>query len=327
MTEHSAKHLVVGGGIIGCSIAYHLARAGEPDVVLLEKSSLTDGATWHAAGLVGQLRSSRNTTRMLQKSVALYDRLESETGMACDWKKVGSLRLAASRDRMLEARRLVTMARSFGLEMHVVTPSEAQELFPAIDTKGLEGAAFIPVRRPRGSGQPVPVHRGRGPSVRRPVAAGGDGSRLRGCARSDHQGPDLRWRVRGRHRHARGRHVEPGARTEARRADSGVRGRASVRRYRADPRISRRPADTQGSRSARLLQAGSRRSPAVRRLRGQHGSVRRRRDSGRLRQAALARRPRSIRASGSLRRRGDAGRQRGGDSPGDQRTDSVLRRR
>ena len=144
MANHSAKHLVIGGGIIGCSVAYHLARAGEPDVVLLEKSSLSDGATWHAAGLVGQLRSSRNTTRMLRKSVALYDRLESETGMACDWKQVGSLRLAASRDRMLETRRLATMARSFGLEMHIVTPSEAKDLFPYIETRGLEGAAFIP---------------------------------------------------------------------------------------------------------------------------------------------------------------------------------------
>lgn len=144
MTDHSAKHLIIGGGIIGCSIAYHLARAGEPDVVLLEKTALTEGATWHAAGLVGQLRSSRNTTRMLQKSVALYDRLEAETGLAFDWKKVGSLRLAASRDRMLEARRLATMARSFGLEMNIISPDEAKDLFPYIETAGLEGAAFIP---------------------------------------------------------------------------------------------------------------------------------------------------------------------------------------
>jgi len=144
MTDHSAKHLIIGGGIIGCSIAYHLARAGEPDVVLVEKTALTEGATWHAAGLVGQLRSSRNTTRMLQKSVALYDRLEAETGQAFDWKKVGSLRLAASRDRMLEARRLATMARSFGLEMNIISPAEAKDLFPYIEITGLEGAAFIP---------------------------------------------------------------------------------------------------------------------------------------------------------------------------------------
>jgi len=144
MADHVAKHLILGGGIIGCSIAYHLAKSGEKDVVLLEKSALTEGATWHAAGLVGQLRSSRNTTRMLQKSVQMYDGLEAETGMACDWKKVGSLRLAASPDRMLETKRLATMARSFGLEMNILTPDEAKDLFPYIESKGLEGAAFIP---------------------------------------------------------------------------------------------------------------------------------------------------------------------------------------
>jgi len=144
MTEYSAKHLIIGGGIIGCSIAYHLARAGEKDVVLLEKAALTEGATWHAAGLVGQLRTSRNTTRMLQRSVKMYDGLEAETGLSCDWKKTGSLRLAASDDRMLENRRLATMARSFGLEMNIVSPDEAQALFPYIDTAGLKGAAFIP---------------------------------------------------------------------------------------------------------------------------------------------------------------------------------------
>ena len=144
MADHSAKHLIIGGGIIGCSIAYHLARRGEKDVVLLEKAALTEGATWHAAGLVGQLRSSRNTTRMLQRSVAMYEGLQAETGLACDWKQTGSLRLCASRDRMLEARRLTTMARSFGLEMQMVTPAEAQELFPYIATEGLQGAAFIP---------------------------------------------------------------------------------------------------------------------------------------------------------------------------------------
>jgi 4-methylaminobutanoate oxidase (formaldehyde-forming) len=144
MEKHAVKHLIIGGGIIGCSIAYHLARAGEKDIVLLEKSALTDGATWHAAGLVGQLRSSRNTTRMLQKSVELYDRITAETGLETDWRKVGSLRLAASPDRMMEARRLATMARSFGLEMQVISPREAYDLFPLIDTRGLEGAAYIP---------------------------------------------------------------------------------------------------------------------------------------------------------------------------------------
>ncbi|HHN72576.1 MAG TPA: FAD-dependent oxidoreductase, partial [Thermopetrobacter sp.] len=144
MAQHAAKHLIIGGGIIGCSIAYHLARRGERDVVLLERAALTEGATWHAAGLVGQLRSSRNTTRMLMQSVAMYARLEAETGLACDWKQTGSLRLCASRDRLLETRRLATMARSFGLEMQMISPAEAQALFPYISTEGLTGAAFIP---------------------------------------------------------------------------------------------------------------------------------------------------------------------------------------
>lgn len=144
MTQNAAKHLIIGGGIIGCSIAYHLTRMGEKDVVLLERANLTEGATWHAAGLVGQLRSSRNTTRMLQKSVAMYDRLQNEDGLQFDWKKTGSLRLAATRDRMLEAQKLATMARSFDLEMQIISPSQAKDLFPLIDSTGLEGAAFIP---------------------------------------------------------------------------------------------------------------------------------------------------------------------------------------
>ena len=144
MARHSARHLIIGGGIIGCSIAYHLTRMGEKEVVLVERAGLTEGATWHAAGLVGQLRSSRNTTRMLRKSVEMYDRLQNEEGLQFDWKKTGSLRLAATRDRMLEARRLATMARSFGLEMSIISPSEAKALFPLIDETGLEGAAYIP---------------------------------------------------------------------------------------------------------------------------------------------------------------------------------------
>ena len=144
MARHAAKHLIIGGGILGCSIAYHLTRRGEKDVVLLERAGLTEGATWHAAGLVGQLRSSRNTTRMLKKSVEMYDRLQNEEGMQFDWKKTGSLRLAATAERMLEAKRLATMARSFDLEMHIISPEEAKELFPLIEAKGLHGAAYIP---------------------------------------------------------------------------------------------------------------------------------------------------------------------------------------
>ena len=143
-TRTHAEIVIVGGGIIGCSIAYHLTRMGKQDVVILEKSGVTHGATWHAAGLVGQLRSSRNVTRMLQRSVELYDRLEQETGQAIDWKKVGSLRLACSPERLLEVKRAATMAKSFGLEMHLISPAEAQKLFPLMTTTDVIAAAYLP---------------------------------------------------------------------------------------------------------------------------------------------------------------------------------------
>ncbi|MGE0118378.1 MAG: FAD-dependent oxidoreductase [Dongiaceae bacterium] len=139
-----AEIVIIGGGIIGCSIAYHLARSGKKDVLLLEKSGLTHGATWHAAGLVGQLRSSRNLTRMLQRSVALYDRLEAETGQATDWRKVGSLRLASSPDRLLEIKRAATTAKSFGLEMQIISAEEARGLCPILDIDGVLAAAYLP---------------------------------------------------------------------------------------------------------------------------------------------------------------------------------------
>ncbi|MEO8265867.1 MAG: FAD-dependent oxidoreductase [Ilumatobacteraceae bacterium] len=148
MTEHQlptqAKIVIIGGGIIGCSIAYHLTAMGETDVVLLEQHQLTDGATWHAAGLVGQLRSSRNTTRMLEHSVELYGRLEAETGQAVDWHQVGSLRLACSPERVMELKRLTTMAKSFGLPMEIISANRAQELFPLMTTDGVLAAAFLP---------------------------------------------------------------------------------------------------------------------------------------------------------------------------------------
>ncbi len=145
MTElDRAEIVIIGGGIIGCSIAYHLTRMGKTDVLVIEKSGITHGATWHAAGLVGQLRASRNLTRMLQRSVALYDRLEVETGQATDWKKVGSLRVASSPERMFELRRAATMAKGFGLDLHIVTPAEAQELCPILSIEGVRAAAFLP---------------------------------------------------------------------------------------------------------------------------------------------------------------------------------------
>ena len=144
MADNHARIIIIGGGAIGCSLAYHLARAGEKDVLLLEKAQITHGCTWHAAGLVGQLRGKRNLTRLMQDSVAVFDRLEEETGQAIDWKKVGSLRLASSPERWSEIRRTMTQAKSFGFEVHALSGREARDLFPFISEEGVVGAALIP---------------------------------------------------------------------------------------------------------------------------------------------------------------------------------------
>jgi 4-methylaminobutanoate oxidase (formaldehyde-forming) len=140
----AAQVVIVGGGIVGCSTAYHLTKLGWSDVVLIEKGKLTSGSTFHAAGLVGQLRSSANITQLLKYSVELYARLEEETGQATGWKQNGGLRLACNRERMTEIQRQATTAHSFGLEMHIVGPEEARDLWPPMDASDLVGAAFLP---------------------------------------------------------------------------------------------------------------------------------------------------------------------------------------
>ena len=139
----TAKTIIVGGGIIGCSTAYHLAHMGQ-EVLLLEKASLTSGSTWHAAGLVGQLRSSANITQLLGYSIDLYNRLEAETGLTTGWKMNGGLRLACNKERWTEVKRQATTAHSFGLDMQLLTPQEAQDLWPLMDIGDVIGAAFLP---------------------------------------------------------------------------------------------------------------------------------------------------------------------------------------
>ncbi|HUF87596.1 MAG TPA: FAD-dependent oxidoreductase [Thermohalobaculum sp.] len=139
-----AEIVVIGGGIIGCSTAYHLARDHKADVVLLEQGRLTCGSTWHAAGLVGQLRSSASITQVLKYSVELYKRLAAETGLETGWKMTGCLRLATNPDRWTEYRRLATTARSFGMEMHLVSPDEVKRMWPLVETADLVGASWLP---------------------------------------------------------------------------------------------------------------------------------------------------------------------------------------
>jgi sarcosine dehydrogenase len=140
----TAKAVVIGGGIIGCSTAYHLGKLGWTDTVLLERKKLTSGTTFHAAGLVGQLRSSANITQLLGYSVDLYKRLEAETGLGTGWKMNGGLRLACNEERWTEVKRQATTAQSFGLDMQLLTPQEAFDLWPLMTIDDLVGAAFLP---------------------------------------------------------------------------------------------------------------------------------------------------------------------------------------
>ena len=139
-----ARVVVIGGGIGGCSILYWLARLGLTDAVLLERSQLTSGSTFHSAGLVGQLRQSLTLTRMMMNSVDLYRSLGEEVDLETGWREVGSLRLASSPERMEELQRQADWAETFGLPLHLVSADEAKEMFPVMTTDSVYGAAFLP---------------------------------------------------------------------------------------------------------------------------------------------------------------------------------------
>jgi 4-methylaminobutanoate oxidase (formaldehyde-forming) len=140
----SAKAVVIGGGVGGCSILYWLARLGWDDVLLVERADLTSGSTFHSAGLVGQLRGSLGLTKMMMNSVDLYRTLSDEVGLETGWHEVGSLRLASSGERMEELRRQAGWAKTFGLPLELVSGDEAARLFPPMSTDGVLGAALLP---------------------------------------------------------------------------------------------------------------------------------------------------------------------------------------
>ena len=133
-----ARIVIIGGGVGGASIAYHLAQLGERDVVLLERNELTSGSTFHSAGLVGQLRGSVSLTRLMMDSVELYGRLD------CGWVQCGGIRLACSEEREQEVMRQVAWAKTFGLPLELLSPDEAQELFPLMVTDGVRCASYLP---------------------------------------------------------------------------------------------------------------------------------------------------------------------------------------
>ena len=139
----SARCVIVGGGVGGTSIAYHLAELGWDDVLLLDRNQLTSGSTFHSAGLVGQLRGSVSLTKMMMYSVELYRRLGSESEFDPGWTECGGIRLASSEERMEELRRQAGWAKTFGLPLELISADEAKEMFPLMSTDGVLGAAFL----------------------------------------------------------------------------------------------------------------------------------------------------------------------------------------
>ncbi|MCA0270710.1 MAG: FAD-dependent oxidoreductase [Proteobacteria bacterium] len=139
-----ARVVIIGGGIIGCSVAYHLTKLGWTDVVLLEQGQLSGGTTWHAAGLVGQLRSQSSMTTLIRYSTELYSTLEAETGLATGWKNCGSVSVARTEDRMTQLKRTAASARAQGIAVELISPEEAGQLWPPMATGDLVGAVWLP---------------------------------------------------------------------------------------------------------------------------------------------------------------------------------------
>lgn len=147
-----AETVIIGGGVVGASIAYHLTKLGHSDVVLLERKRLTSGTTWHAAGLVGQLRATANLTKLARYTTELYAGLEAETGQATGFKQRGSISIATHAERMEELLRGASMAKTFGLEVNAVTPSDIRSMWPLLSVDDVVGGVFLP-----GDGQTNPI--------------------------------------------------------------------------------------------------------------------------------------------------------------------------
>jgi len=147
MTElpQKARAVIIGGGVSGCSVAYHLAKAGWRDIVLLERKRLTSGTTWHAAGLIGQLRGSANMTRLAKYSADLYVRLAQETGVETGMRQVGSISVALTKERHEELLRQATVARIFDVAVHEISPAEVKAMYPHLNTDGVVGAVHLPL--------------------------------------------------------------------------------------------------------------------------------------------------------------------------------------
>ena len=149
-----ARAVIIGGGVIGCSLAYHLAKLGWKDVVLLERKQLTSGTTWHAAGLIAQLRATANMTKLAKYSQELYGNLEAETGVATGFKRCGSITVALTKERREEIYRQAAMARAFGVDVEEISPAEVKAKYEHLNIDGVTGGVWLPLD---GQGDPANI--------------------------------------------------------------------------------------------------------------------------------------------------------------------------
>ena len=149
-----ARAVIIGGGVIGCSVAYHLAKLGWKEVVLLERKQLTSGTTWHAAGLIAQLRASANMTKLAKYSQELYGNLEAETGVATGFKRCGSITVALTEERKEEIFRQAAMARAFGVDVEEISPAEVKAKYEHLNIEGVTGGVWLPLD---GQGDPANI--------------------------------------------------------------------------------------------------------------------------------------------------------------------------
>lgn len=140
-----ARAVIIGGGVSGCSVAYHLAKLGWTDIMLLERKQLTSGTTWHAAGLIGQLRGSQNMTRLAKYSADLYVKLEAETEVGTGMRQVGSITVALTEERKHEIYRQASLARAFDVDVREISPSEVKEMYPHLNVSDVVGAVHLPL--------------------------------------------------------------------------------------------------------------------------------------------------------------------------------------
>ena len=151
---NKARAVIIGGGVIGCSVAYHLAKLGWKDVVLLERKQLTSGTTWHAAGLIAQLRATANMTKLAKYSQELYGNLEAETGVATGFKRCGSITVALTEERKEEIFRQAAMARAFGVDVEEISPAEVKAKYEHLNIEGVTGGVWLPLD---GQGDPANI--------------------------------------------------------------------------------------------------------------------------------------------------------------------------